>query len=387
MRRYFLATSLILNLALLAFLALQLLGGLESANENRTPPLVDAADSRRAPRALEEASGVATPPNLLALHKKLRSAGVSEATARRLVALYASVVIAPMAPDQYWKPRVAREATARLARFERDQVVRKAVIEAYGPSAASDLSFGELFQPLAREFPFLAPSKQLALEQVRMIRLQRQTNAGSSAPWVNHQTVARRDELAETSQLFSPEELREYQVRASPLAHALRDSGFNFTESEFRSAYQALSGTNSTPSQSAWLSESGVGSISEQALDGLKQVMGEQRLAEFRKQRDPLYGLLVAVSAPFQVTPERMEEAYRVIRQSAADVERQRRTGPVLAVAAQQRLTESVEHRDQKLLALLGAEAFGVVSRSLPSAVPGLAAPPVPVAVRQSELK
>lgn len=305
---------------------------------------------------------------------QLTAAGLSEQEAKRgLVAWLESLAPEP-ASKEYWKPAYVSDARDRLARYQFREAARAALISAFGSSAADDPEFAPLFAPYRREFPFLTPAKQRAIEAIyasRDARLAAETSGNGPKAAAEATEAA----TAEIEKLLTASELEEFRLRASPLANQLLATGFQFSESEFRSAFQVLAASSGGPFSTATAFRIGAGA--DETTQKLRAVLGD-RFGEYQKMQDPRYQLLTAVSQSFGVAPKQRDEAYAVITEADAAIEAINRTGPVLMPENRQKLSKIVRDREQRLRQLLGSSAYEVTARSL-----GLnAADPFPVGTR-----
>jgi hypothetical protein len=304
------------------------------------------------------------------IYSKLGAAGIPDAIAKRMLVGYLSEESRKAIPYQYWRPTALREMRERLAQREANESNRAAVTEALGTDAAEDPSFRTLYRPYEREFPFLGPAKQRELEAVAANRDQTLITAFQGGGESQIRPVSQRaqaDMTAQLQKLLTPEEFFEYGIRTSPVSHRMLESGFEFSEDEFRAVYRAIgSSPQSLGSEAARLTPVGPGMPLDPTMGRIKSALGDRRFAEYAKRQDPTYRVLEALSQSYGIRASAVDEAYQTIIDTAATVARIQRSGPIPAPEQSQELHDRVENRDTKLKQLLGQQAFETASRSLP---------------------
>lgn len=131
----------------------------------------------------------------------------------------------------------------------------------------------------------------------------------------------RRDELAK---VLTPEELLEFELKTSNVAASLRQKfeGFDTTQEEFKQIYEymqplddkfSISRRNPDPVDTEFTAARGQ---AEKDLEQhIRNVLGEDRYAEFERTRDPAYRNLKQIGAEMELPQESILQAYQAQRQ------------------------------------------------------------------------
>jgi hypothetical protein len=169
-------------------------------------------------------------------------------------------------------------------------------------------------------------------------------------------------------QLFTIEELFEYQLRSSPLAYKLRQSGFDFSENEFRDVFSILNGSDSldnadTPFFTGTFQ--GVQSLTP-VLEKIKLVLGPDRFQKYLKLQDPIYKILQALAAQSGSRQIDFEAVYRVISQSSLRLSEIQSRSPVLTPELRSKIFDVTRQRDADLAKYLDKQSYDLVYRSIP---------------------
>lgn len=125
---------------------------------------------------------------------------------------------------------------------------------------------------------------------------------------------------AEIAATLSPEELKQYELRMSPTAYAVRDSlfGMNATEEEFLTLFKLRKNFDDTwgPGEPADPAVQEKWAQSREALSGaIRAKLGEARYAEYARAQDADYRGLSVAAARFQLPASRALEVYDYKRQ------------------------------------------------------------------------
>jgi hypothetical protein len=134
---------------------------------------------------------------------------------------------------------------------------------------------------------------------------------------------------AEIAQLLTPDEYREYELRNSPTADALREqlSGFNATEEEFRKVFDLQKAYEAQMAKMPLGADEEVRShVTEQAEDALneelRKLLGPERYAEYQRAQDADYKTLLQFADRVQIPRDVANQVYDL----KARVETQRDT-------------------------------------------------------------
>jgi hypothetical protein len=287
-------------------------------------------------------------------------AGAPATSAYQLVLLAARTSAAAAPSYEYWKAPEQR-ATAAVPTTT-DEQVRARLLASFGLAAREQPEFAAVFKPYSHRFPFLSSQKQLALQAILTEAASDNTagsilvGMGSSAlPCVTGTCGSMPDKIRA---LLAPDEFFEYQLRESALSVRLLNSGFEFTETEFRDVYRALSELRPIPGSS------GSDFLAQSAVQ-LQRVLSQQRYAQFQRLRDPMYRLLSQVGAHYSIAKTALGTAYETITRSEQQVAVLGVGTRPPAAAEQIRIAAIYSERDQKLRSMLGSAAFSLIARYL----------------------
>lgn len=237
-------------------------------------------------------SGDDAPADAISLVAQLKQCGMAEGTAKQLMAQQLLNAGASPAPYEYWTPQVLRESNRQVAEAAAAEQARRDILKTEGEGAAEDPAYRTLFRPLDTEYPFLSSAKQIDLARLQAETSRRRAEAVMRRASPSELVQVREDFLGSLGKLLTPEELFEYQLRASPAAQALLAGGFKFEEEEFRRVFSSLiatAGPNALASGAIPLSGAA-------AADAIRQGLGEARFGEYEKSRGQL-GLRAAAPA------------------------------------------------------------------------------------------
>jgi len=158
--------------------------------------------------------------------------------------------------------------------------------------------------------------------------------------------------------LLTPEELNEYEMRRSGHATGLRRAlqAFEPTEQEFRSIFQIEKqfGMDDYIGPSGFVQPKPADAETEQRFQAaLKQALGEQRYAEYKRSKDPCYGILYDIVRDTELPKETVQTAYdlnRAAEQRADAIRKDTSLTPEARQAAFQQLGEQTDREMAKLL-------------------------------------
>jgi hypothetical protein len=347
------------NVALGAILLLQDQGASPGTPSARTaqPPETSARERANLPPA----EPAMAPAGILAFYDRLTAGGLPEMEAKRALLAWLEARMPEPPAKEYWRPAHLSDARERLARFQSREAVRAALLSAFGPSADADPAFSALFSPYRHEFPFLSPAKQRALEAIYASR--DTALLGATTETASAVEASARSAVAEIEKLLAADELEQFRLRTSPLARQLLASGFQFSEQEFKSAFQALAASKTGEELTA-TSAFRIGSGTDETTGRLRTALGN-RFEEYQKLQDPRYQILTAVSQSFGIATTQRDAAYAAIRAAEAAIETINKSGPVLMPDSRLKLSEIAQQREERLKHLLGTKAYEVTARSL----------------------
>lgn len=230
--------------------------------------------------------------NAISLIAQLKQCGIAEEPAKQLITQQLLNAGAPPTPYEYWTPQALRDSNRQVAEAAAAEQARRDILKIAGEGAAEDPAYRTLFRPLDTEYPFLTSAKQIDLARLQAETSRRRAEAVMRGASPSELVQVRDDFLASLGKLLTPEELFEYQLRASPAAQALLAGGFKFEEEEFRRVFSSLiatAGPNALTSGVIPLSGTA-------ATDAIRQGLGEGRFGEYEKSRGQ-HGLRAAAPA------------------------------------------------------------------------------------------
>jgi hypothetical protein len=205
---------------------------------------------------------------------------------------------------------------------------------------------------------FLSQEKRVAVQLLRedfaalrgkLIGSVRGAISSAENQELNYLMKAERDEL---TQLLTPAELAEYDLRFSPEAYKLRRllDAFEPTEAEFRALAPFIEKRNS-----------------ELPLDTekrIKEFFGEERAAHFKRSRDVRYRSLLDISRTHKIPQEKTLEAY-AWQQRFKDALSERRRAPDAAARASEINRQAFAEAEENLVRIVGRDAFEQMRREL----------------------
>ena len=277
-------------------------------------------------------------------------------------------------PWRFWQPEQRRgQEESRATRDREAQVI---TIEGARAQAAWD-ALGvrwEEMEPLLTGQPssvdkylggIATQSKQRAAEILRRYdALERAVIRGANgtigSPERTELDALYRDKLQELRQFLSPDELEEYELRASPTASRLRQLdliGFDPTEQEFRAIYRVRKSFDEqfgseTPSASEgeqlhlWESQA-------RLEETLESELGPERYRDYRRSMDYTFRGLVELTAEFDVSCQAASQVHQ-LRETALQAMHQARTSaefsPDQQAAVLKRIRSDAEGAVRQLL-------------------------------------
>jgi hypothetical protein len=206
----------------------------------------------------------------------------------------------------YWK---LEETHAEDTAFA--EQVRSALLAVFGESAIEDPLFQDYFRPLHRQFPSLAPQKQIALAQILARERSELQRLGGMDVLQQQAALAQVDEATATAarEALSPEEFAEYDLRMSKLAEALRRLDLGLSEAEYRTLFARIDADKALRGILA----------RTQPLKGpsrllyradLSSALGTDRYTRLLRQYDPVYFMMAQAAQQAGVSQEVLAATY-----------------------------------------------------------------------------
>lgn len=169
---------------------------------------------------------------------------------------------------------------------------------------------------------------------------------------------------AEIDRTLSPEEKAQYELWLSPTANAVRYAlyGMNATEQEFLAVYHARKGFDEKWADRAeWLDDTGRAEMERERAEvseKVRQALGDQRYAEYRRGEDEDFHLLSAAATRAKMPKERAVEVYgyKLLAQAYRD---QIRNEPNLTPTQKEETLKAIAAETEKATrASLGEKAY-----------------------------
>jgi hypothetical protein len=178
-----------------------------------------------------------------------------------------------------------------------------------------------------------------------------------------------KEKQADLARTLSPQELLDYELRSSSIASSLRYEldAFNPSEDEFRTIFSL---TKNTAQQLNYIQPSGVWTqqdqenrqkIQAEVEAQVKQLLGEQRFAEYSRAKDYEYRRLYQLAQRLELPVSAANAAYEVkadIEKRVREFRKEAKNQDPESVAALRQAT--LDEAEQRLMAALGPRAFDV---------------------------
>jgi RNA polymerase sigma factor (sigma-70 family) len=195
----------------------------------------------------------------------------------------------------------------------------------------------------------------------------------------------RNERRAALEQLLSPSELFEFDLRFSEPSRRLRDFSptFEYTETEFRAAFAAKEkfegafgdgGRSYDPNNAESREKRRV--ASEQMQAAVKQALGEQRYAEWRRSQDNDFQILYDFGQKHQVSDSSIVEVYNMKEQALATAN-QLRNDPNLSYEEARTMRREIRGMlERAILDAMGEEAGAQYLKQWGPSLNGIASKP-----------
>lgn len=250
---------------------------------------------------------------------------------------------------RYWESGF-EQAYSRAVLAAQDEL-RSDIAAVLGAAARDNPLFGFLFRPMGPLFEFLDSSQQLAIGRLRFERdwALRSVAGGADVGQIQ------RDYQAALRELLSADELLELELRESPVASRIRQSGIEVSEPEFRESFRLLSGLQHSHSDPA-----AAAGVRQQ----LRELLGNTRFAQLWSSGDPFYAQLEQLAAQSGLTAATASLLYDIV----GNHDEQRLQLGDLASLDPQRVSEQLNRiaaaERRELTALVGDELAGEILRA-----------------------
>lgn len=236
---------------------------------------------------------------------------------RTLVSLRNRFSVDGFSPNvRYWESAADAMQTYRDQQSQSVDAVRRELMGLYGDEAIQEPLFSSYFFPLGPGFDFLTSAEQLQVLDARTEYQQRRlARSGMGAQSFGEFQRAQNDYFSKLADILDEEKLFEYQLRESQFAQQLRNSGFPWSEYEFREVYRVLSEVNGEVGMAS--ASSAQSPIFDDAR--VEQILGESRYRKYLATVDPSYSRFLTRLATNSADDE-LVDAYRLYTSFQRDI-------------------------------------------------------------------
>lgn len=257
-------------------------------------------------------------------YKKLLNQGFSAEQTKPLIFAklkYQHIATIAKPNDQFWKHQPLAQLEYMESLSLGYQKIREGLVAIYGSKIADDPLISDVFYPMSTQYPFLSSSEQIAVQNMQF-EMQRYAAQVQSSGGDLRSIPADRSPQEMLASILDEVGLKEYQLRTSPMASKMRQSGVEFSEASFRKAYDIL------------LKRNGVRSSSHDifsAREDLNNLLGESDGLKLWAAIDPVYGLIKQLASRHNVSEGQMMSAYEMVliaRQEVSEAAQQRDSDP-----------------------------------------------------------
>lgn len=251
-----------------------------------------------------------------------------------------------------------KQRDAAYATLERDR--RRLIVTLLGSSALqaewADFKAEELRD---RSLQFLPPEKRDAVAEAlahwRQAREESRGLTGETEVQAALESAERTLDAALASAL-TPDELRQYELRTSPRADALRERlrGFGASREEFEQLYEierrfdaeraALAANPEDPQLAARLEANEL-----ERERAIQETLTPQRLSDLQRARDPDYQTLFTLALDHDVPPSVASDVWEM-RRAVLEQTDQVRDNPLLTLDQKQRALEAIRRETQSAI-------------------------------------
>lgn len=265
------------------------------------------------------------------------------------------------AAQTYWSTGGSFELDYVRAIQAANDKVRAELVKICGPDAVSEPLFWRIFRPMDPMYSFLSSTQQVAVQRSKLERDKRlydaQKAAGPGASVAIDAGLARSaDESyrAALAQILGEAGRFELALRDSPEARELRESGVDFSETEFRESFRLLAGMRRP--------DAGIDDVVA-AREGLRTLLGDRRFAELWSTRDPMFARLESAARKHDLDESGLIALYSLVN----DFQDERMRAARLTRLDPRRAAETIEAIDaderHQLQRLVGDELTAEILR------------------------
>lgn len=219
---------------------------------------------------------------------------------------------------RYWIGNGEFERAYTQALFAGLEQVREGLVRSFGVEVKDRPELRALFRPMDPMYSFLGSDQQLAIQRLKFERdqhLQSAMRAGAPVPGMSGGSMALSGSAAQSVAIWYETELRaildeqalaQFQLRESPLAQQLRQSGVEFTQDEFLAVFNVVSTLQQQVADPL---------DTLAARDELREILGNRRFAMFWASRDPTFSRIDQIADRHSLTEDRSWSIYEILNE------------------------------------------------------------------------
>ena len=252
--------------------------------------------------------------------------------------------------DQFWKHQPLAQLDYMESLSEGYQRVRARLVSIYDSTIADDPLVTDIFYPMSTQYPFLSSSEQISVQSMQLEMQRYATLAQSQGGGINSMSSDRSPQKM-LANVLDDSGLKEYQLRTSPMANKMRQSGVEFSESSFRKAYDILLQLNSARDSQVVFS----------VRDDLNILLGDEAGLALWAAIDPVYGLIKRVASKHDVNDGQALSAYGLVlvaKKEVSEAAQQRDSDPQQTVYMVQEILTNLKNQLTKMVGEPAANDF-----------------------------
>lgn len=329
------------------------------------PPAMEPRANREA--LADEVSGTLPAPpgaeiefdgSYLNLASSLRGQGLDEDLIRQLV--YGTLKRNQLAyqdvtDNAYWQPGGRSHLQTNNAELELAEQQRQILVSTFGDDIIDDPLFAELFKPLNDQLPFLTSDKQIAVHEMNERRVAGMRDLANPGARLQETRVdwreAREAFSAAISELLTPDEYFEYQLRNDPLAWRLRNTQGNTiqTEQEFRDLFRIQQEVYDNSAESPR-------ELRPVVADRVQTYLGQERFEEYMRNQDRRYRTIHAIGERYGNSESETIAVYEAVIEAREEVQALRESTDISPDDIETRATELLDDVVSKVERIAGEE-------------------------------
>jgi len=286
-------------------------------------------------------------------YKKLLNQGFSTEQTKPLIFAklkYQHIATIAKPNDQFWKHQPLAQLDYMESLSLGYQKVRESLISIYGLKVADDPMISDVFYPMSTQYPFLSSNEQIVVQSMQL-EMQRYAILAQSQGGDLRSMSADRSPQKMLANILDDQGLREYQLRTSPMANKMRQSGVEFSESSFRKAYDILLQLNDARNPQIMFS----------ARDNLNDLLGDEAGLKLWAAIDPVFGLIKRVASRHDVNDGQALSAYQLVlaaKQEVSEAAQQRDSDPQQTVYMVQEILTTLKNQLTEMVGEPAANDF-----------------------------